>query len=133
MGTKEDENEIRREITLNSFRCFVKTTISDLGYSDYSEWFISHSDSTYWRKKDNEKAEIFQKIEPYLTFLNIQQLKRQGADLETKIEELKDINQVLREKDKMKEDIIAKLSDKLIVTINNNLISDSVVLIMLEL
>jgi hypothetical protein len=115
MGTKEDENEIRREITLHSFRCFVKTTISDLGYSDYYEWFIGHSDSTYWRKKDNEKAEIFRKIEPYLTFLNIQQLKRQGADLETKIEELKDINQVLREKDKMKEDVIAKLSDKLIM------------------
>ena len=50
-----------------------------------------------------------------LTFLNIQQLKRQGADLETKIEELKDINQVLREKDKMKEDVIANLSDKLIM------------------
>ena len=54
-----------------------------------------------------------QKIEPYLTFLNVQQLKRQGADL--KIEELKDINQVLREKDKMKEDVIANLSDKLIM------------------
>ena len=64
---------------------------------------------------DNEKAEIFQKIEPCLTFLNIQQLKRQGADLDTKIEELQDINQVLREKDKMKEDVIANLSDKQIM------------------
>ena len=27
----------------------------------------------------------FKKIEPFLTFLNIQRLKRQGADLETKI------------------------------------------------
>ena len=66
-------------------------------------------------KKDNKKGEIFQHIEPYLTILNVQQLKRQGADLETKIEELKDINQVLREKDKMKEDVIANLSDKLIM------------------
>ena len=115
MGDREDGNEIRREITLHSFRRFVKTTISDLGYSDYSEWFIGHSGSTYWRKKDNEKAEIFQKIEPYLTFLNIQELNRQGADLETKIEELNDVNQVLREKDKMKEDVIANLSDKLIM------------------
>ena len=47
--------------------------------------------------------------------MNIQQLKTQGVDLETKIEELKDINQVLREKDKMKEDVIANLSDKLIM------------------
>ena len=76
---------------------------------------IGHSGSTYWRKNDNEKAEIFKKIEPYLTFLNIQQLNRQGADLETKIEELQDINQTLREKDKMKEDVIANLSDKLIM------------------
>jgi len=115
MGLREDGNEIRRQITLHSFRRFVKTTISDLGYADYSEWFIGHAGSTYWRKKDNEKAEIFKKIEPYLTFLNIQQLNRQGADLETKIEELQDINQVLREKDKMKEDVIANLSDKLIM------------------
>ena len=115
MGDREDENQQRRKITLHSFRRFVKTTISDLGYSDYSEWFIGHSGSTYWRKKDNEKAEIFQKIEPYLTFLNVQQLKRQGADLETKVEELQHINQVLRENDKMKEDVIANLSDKLIM------------------
>ena len=40
-------------------------------------------------------------------------MERQGADLETKIEELQDINQVLREKDKMKEDVIAKLSERL--------------------
>ena len=52
MGSPEDGNENRREITLHSFRRFVKTTISDLGYSDYSEWFIGHSGSTYWRKKD---------------------------------------------------------------------------------
>jgi hypothetical protein len=34
-------------------------TISDLGYADFSEWFIGHSGSTYWTKKDSEKAEIF--------------------------------------------------------------------------
>jgi hypothetical protein len=50
-----------------------------------------------------------------LTFLNVPQLERQGAGLQTKIEELQDINQVLREKDKMKEDVIANLSDKLIM------------------
>ena len=72
-------------------------------------------DPHIWRKKDNEKAEIFNKIEPYLTFLNIQQLNRQGADFETKIEELQEVNQVLRENDKMKEDVIANLSDKLVM------------------
>jgi integrase len=115
MGNREDGNEVRREITLHSFRRFVKTTISDLGYSDYSEWFIGHSGSTYWRKKDSEKAEIFKKIEPYLTFLNVPQLERQGADLQTKIEELQIINQSLRENDKVKEDALAHLSDQLLV------------------
>ena len=109
---KEGNNKNnRRKITLHSFRRFVKTTISDLGYADYSEWFIGHSGSTYWRKKDNEKAEIFKKIEPYLTFLNIQQLNRQGADLETKIEELQDINQLLRNKQNEREEQIKKLEE----------------------
>jgi integrase len=58
MGSREDGNETRRKITLHSFRRFVKTTISDLGYSDYSEWYIGHAGSTYWRKKDNEKADF---------------------------------------------------------------------------
>ncbi len=30
--------------------CFVKTTISDLGYAEYSEYFIGHSGYTYWPK-----------------------------------------------------------------------------------
>ena len=112
MGNREDGNDVkRREITLHSFRRWVKSTISDLGYADYSEWFIGHSGSKYWRKKDNEKAEIFKKIEPYLTFLNIQQLNRQGADLETKIEELQDINQLLRNKQNEKEEQIKKLEE----------------------
>lgn len=111
MGSREDGNEIRREITLHSFRRFVKTTISDLGYADYSEWFISHAGSTYWRKKDSAKAEIFKKIEPYLTFLNVPQLERQGADLQTKIEELQDINQLLRNKQNEKEEQIKKLEE----------------------
>jgi hypothetical protein len=109
---EEGSNGRRREITLHSFRRFVKTTISDLGYSDYSEWFIGHSGSTYWSKKESEKAELFKKIEPYLTFLNIHQLERQGADIQSKVEELEELNQSLRNRDKMKDDAIAQLSDQ---------------------
>jgi hypothetical protein len=68
-GNREDGNQRRRRITLHSLRRFVKTTISDLGYADFSEWFIGHAGSSYWTKKESEKAEIFRKIEPYLTFL----------------------------------------------------------------
>jgi integrase len=113
-GNKEDGNQRRRQITLHSLRRFVKTTISDLGYADFSEWFIGHSGSAYWTKKDSEKAEIFRKIEPYLTFLNIPQLERQGADMQTKVEELEQLNQAMRDRDKMKDDAIAHLSDQLI-------------------
>ena len=112
-GEREDSNQNRRQITLHSFRRFVKTTISDLGYFDFSEYFIGHIGSTYWRKKDSEKAEIFRKIEPYLTFLNVNQLERQGADIQSKIEELEELNQSFRERDKMKDDAIAHLSDQL--------------------
>src|SRR5215469_6941645 len=112
-GDREDDNPRRREITIHSFRRFVKTTISDLGYADFSEWFIGHSGSTYWTKKDSEKAEIFRKIEPYLTFLNIPQLERQGADIQTKVEELEMVNQSLRNRDRLKDDAIAQLSDQI--------------------
>ncbi|HEY7078867.1 MAG TPA: hypothetical protein VH500_04135, partial [Nitrososphaeraceae archaeon] len=74
--------------------------------------------STYWRKKDSEKAEIFRKIEPYLTFLNIHQLERQGADIQSKVEELEQLNQSMRDRDKMKDDAIAHLSDQLVAITN---------------
>ena len=111
-GEREDNNK-RHKITFHSFRRWVKSTISDLGYADYSEWFIGHSGSTYWRKKESEKAELFRKIEPYLTFLDYSRLETKGADIETKVEELETINQRLRERDTMNTDAIATLSDQL--------------------
>jgi hypothetical protein len=42
-----------------------------------------------------------------MTFLNIHQLERQGADIQTKMEELEQLNQSMRERDKMKDDAIA--------------------------
>jgi hypothetical protein len=98
-GNREDGNERRREITFHSFRRFVKTTISDLGYQDFSEWYIGHAGSTYWRKKDSEKAELFRKIEPYLTFLDITGLESKGADMETKT------NQVMAENLSLKQQV----------------------------
>ena len=55
------------------------------------------------------------KIEPYLIFLNIHQLERQGADIRTKVEELEELNQSLRKRDKVKDDAIAQLSDQLVL------------------
>ncbi len=103
----------RRCITLHSFRRFVKSTISDLGYSDFSEYFIEHSSvSTYYRKTDKEKIEIFRKIEPHLTYLDYPTLEQKGADVQAKVEHLENENQRLRHSDQMKEDALATLSDQ---------------------
>ena len=47
-----------------------------------------------------------------MTFLNIHQLERQGAKILTKVEELEELNQSLGNRDKMKDDAIAQLSDQ---------------------
>src|SRR5918995_3536076 len=93
----EDATKRRRKITPHSFRRFVKTTISDLGYQDFSEFLIGHSGSTYWRKPDKEKFELFKKIEPYLTYLDQRGLERKGADLQNRLEAMEHENKDLRE------------------------------------
>jgi hypothetical protein len=61
------------------------------------EWFIGHAGSTYWRKKDTEKAELFRKIEPYLTFLDITGLESKSADMETKTNQVRAENLSLKQ------------------------------------
>lgn len=102
----------RRRITLHSFRRFVKSTISDLGYSDFSEYFIGHSGSTYYRKTEKDLIEIFRKIEPHLTYLDYPTLEQKGADVQAKVEHLENENLRLRHSDQMKEDALATLSDQ---------------------
>jgi len=41
-------------------------------------------------------------------------LERQGADIQTKIEELEILNQSLRERDKTKDDSISMLADQIL-------------------
>jgi hypothetical protein len=85
-----------------------------LGYSDYSEWFIGHAGSTYYRKSEKEKADLFRKIESSLTFLDFPSLERKGADVQSKIDVLEQENYVLRGRDSVNTDAIQNLSDQLI-------------------
>jgi integrase len=78
----------RRKVTLKTFRDFVKSTISDLGYSDFSEWTIGHAGSTYYQKSEKERTEVFRKLEPYLTYLDIASLEAKGADVESKTQQV---------------------------------------------
>ena len=89
----------------------MKSTISDLGYQDYSEWFIGHSGSTYYRKKESAKAELFNKIEPYLTYLDSNVLERKGADVETKLLEKDKQIETLMKKQEQFEQMIQSLID----------------------
>ena len=41
-------------------------------------------------------------------------MERQGADIQSKVEELEQLNQSMRDRDRMKDDAIAHLSDQLI-------------------
>jgi integrase len=92
----EDISKRRRKITLHSMRRFVKSTISDLGFSDYSEWYIGHEGSTYYRRSEKEKQELFNKIEPYLTFLDQTTLERKGVDMSNRIEIMEQENRELK-------------------------------------
>ena len=49
-----------------------------------------------------------------MTFLNVHQLERRGADIQSNVEELEQLNQAMRDCDKLKDDAIAHLSDQLI-------------------
>ncbi len=102
----------RRRVTLHSFRRYVRSTISDLGFGDFSEYFIGHKGSTYYTKTDKQIAEMFSKIESHLTFLDFPALERKGADTQAKVEILEQENQRLRHSDQLKEDALATLSDQ---------------------
>jgi integrase len=87
----------RRRITFHSLRRFTKSVISDLGYSDFSEWYIGHAGSTYYRRSDKDKFELFKKIEPYLTFLDAKGQEQRHADLQTRVDTMETENRELRE------------------------------------
>jgi hypothetical protein len=75
-------------VTLKTFRDFVKSTISDMGYTDFSEWLIGHAGSTYYQKSEKERIEVFRKLEPYITYLDVASLEAKGADVESKTQQV---------------------------------------------
>jgi integrase len=92
----EDNNKDRHVFTLHSFRRYVRTLISDLGYQDFAEFTLGHANSTYWRKSTKEKYALFKKIEPHLLLLNQSDLQRRGADLQTRLDTVEQENKDLR-------------------------------------
>ena len=112
---REHSNERRRQVTFHSFQEICES-------HHIRPWVcrlfgVFHGASLFpltGEKKNQEKAEILRKIEPYSTFLNIHQLERQGADILSNVNELEEVNQSLRERYKSKDDVITMLSDQLL-------------------
>lgn len=97
---KEDGVQGRRRITLHSFRRHAKTVISDQVNSDYSEYFIGHSHSPYWTKKESEIRETYaNKIMRYLTFLDYSHLEATGKSIEARLEDKEKEIMLLRKRD----------------------------------
>ena len=110
---KQEGLKTRRKITMHSFRRFVKTTISDQVGQDYSEWFLGHSKSPYYTKKEPERREIYAtKCMKYLTFLDYTTLEATGKNIESKLSEKEKEIQLLRQRDSVNTDAIANLSDQ---------------------
>jgi integrase len=111
---KEGGKQKRRKITLHSLRRFTKTVISDQTNQDYSEWFLGHSKSPYYTKKEYDRREIYvTRCMKHLTFLDYTVLEATGKSIEAKILEKEKEIQLLRQRDSMNTDAIASLSDQL--------------------
>lgn len=88
----------QREINFHLFRTFVKTTISTQINSDFSEFLLSHSGSTYRSVKESERRELYIKCMKYLTFLDYSLFEETGKNIEAQlkqnekeIEDLRDV------------------------------------------
>jgi hypothetical protein len=109
----EDASKRRRKVTFHSLRRAYKSIVSNLGYSDYSEWALNHRGSPYYQVSEKDKYKIFKKIEPEITFLNQRIIVERHADMQTRLEAMEQENQMLRQKDSINADAIASLSDRM--------------------
>lgn len=87
----------RHIITLHSFRRWVKSVISDAGYSDYSEWILGHTGSPYYTRSLPEQYKLFKQLEPTLTYLDQTGLEAHHKDTESRLETMERENRELRD------------------------------------
>ena len=109
----EDATKRRRKITLHSFRRYVKSTISDLGYSDFSEWYIGHAVSTYYRKSDKEKFQLFKRLEESLIYLDQSSLEQKHADVLSRLESVERENLALKQEERKRDKDLSEFFQEL--------------------
>ncbi|MGH9876198.1 MAG: tyrosine-type recombinase/integrase, partial [Nitrososphaerales archaeon] len=117
-----------RKFHFYSMRRFAKSTISDLGYGDFSEWMLGHSGSPYYEQSEKDRAEVWRKVEPYLTFLDVSAIEARQRDIESELEATKDtlneqVGLYYNENQALK-DFIAELARKTGVKVPKELLED---------
>lgn len=111
---KRNDGQVRRKITFHSLRTFVKSTIATHINTDFSEFYLGHSYSTYWNIKESERRELYIKCMKYLTFLDYPTVAAIGKDFESKLEERdREIDQIKikhnRELQELKQEMESRL------------------------
>ena len=96
-----DSKTLQEDVIYSHFTHFadwVKSVISDIISTDYSEWFIGHAGTyrTYYRKSEKEKYALFKRAEPYLTYLDQSSLEQKQMDLHSRLETMEQENRDLR-------------------------------------
>jgi len=84
---KDGQGVQRRKISFHLFRDYVKTIVAIHTNSDFSEWILGHTGSTYWNTPEEITKELYQKCMKYLTFLDYATVESVGRDFESKLEE----------------------------------------------
>ena len=84
---RRKDGQVRRNITFHSLRAFVKSTIATHTNTDFSEFYLGHSYSTYWSVKANEIRDLYLKCMKFLTFLDYATVESVGKDFEAKLEQ----------------------------------------------
>ena len=80
---------------------------------DYSEWFLGHSKSPYYTKKELARREIYStKCMKYLTFLDYSTLEATGKNIEAQLSEKENEIQLLKQRESINTDSLANLSDQ---------------------
>lgn len=113
LNKKRDDGK-RYEITLHSFRRFVKTVVEDQTSHSFSEYLIGHKKSPYYNKKEPERRELFRtRCMRYLTFRDYSALEAAGKSIDVKLEEKVKEIAYLRKRDEMNNDALVSLSERL--------------------
>lgn len=110
LGLDSRRDDARHDILLKSFRDFVR---SEIGHEakdpDYAELHIGHKQSTYVTRSKADRIKAFRRVEPYITYLNVDTIAKQAADFKSQSDkQAEEILQLKQEHEKMEKMLLEK-------------------------